>query len=519
MPATARSVERNADSPGHPTKRVVAGVHPLRWMRRRVASSNNRVLLINTNRMQPVVAPIALDYLGTFLRNNGYDVALLDLALAQDHLKSVEDHLEESDPLAVGVTVRNTDDCYFASQDFFLPEIKQVVDFIKKRTSAPVVLGGCGFSIMPAAVLDYCGCELGIRGDGEVAFLQLLDALQHDSVYTGVPGLVYRVDGRWRMNPTGDLLTAQFEPQRRDVVDNVRYLAEGGMGNIETKRGCDRKCIYCADPVIKGRVARVRSPQAVVDEIEALLDQRVDVLHTCDSEFNLPPTHATAVCEEIVSRKLGGRVRWYTYMSPKPFTAGFASLLKRAGCVGINFGVDSGSDVMLKRLARDFTAQDILDTAGICRDHKITFMFDLLLGGPGENRDTVTETVALMRQADPDRVGAAVGIRMYPGTPLARAVKTEGSLEQNPNLHGEISNNSTFLKPVFYLSKELGPYTVQFVTDLIGDDERFFMASPDAVQENYNYNENRVLVEAIRNGYRGAYWDILRRLARDRPAL
>ena len=321
------------------------------------------------------------------------------------------------------------------------------------------------------------------------------------------------------MNPTADVLARQFPPQRRDVVDNVRYLAEGGMGNIETKRGCDRKCIYCADPLIKGRSIRVRDPRAVVDEIEALLDRGVDVLHTCDSEFNLPPTHATAVCEEMVSRKVGERVRWYAYMSPKPFTAGFASVLKRAGCVGINFGVDSGSDVMLARLGRDFTAQDILDTAGICRDHRMTFMFDLLLGGPGENRETVAETVALMRRADPDRVGTAVGVRMYPGTPFARAVKTEGSLEQNPSLHGEVSDNPTFLKPVFYLSDELGPDAVQFVSGLIGDDERFFAASPEAVQENYNYNENRVLVDAIRNGYRGAYWDILRRLARDRTAL
>ena len=480
-----------------------------------MASSNNRVVLINTNRMQPVVAPIALDYLSTFLRSHGYDVALLDLALVQDHLKSVKEHLKGADPLAIGVTVRNTDDCYFASRDFFLPEIKRVVDSIKERTNAPVVLGGCGFSIMPAAVLDYCGCELGIRGDGEVAFLQLLDALRHGSGYTSVPGLVYQVDGRWRINRTADMSMERFQPQRRDLVDNVRYLTEGGMGNIETKRGCDRKCVYCADPVTKGRVVRVRNPQGVVDEIEALLDQRVDVLHTCDSEFNLPPAHATAVCEQIARRNLGGKVRWYAYMSPKPFTADFASVLKRAGCVGINFGVDSGSDAMLKRLAKDFTTQDIVDTARICRDHEITFMFDLLLGGPGENRDTVAETVELMRRADPDRVGAAVGIRMYPGTPLARAVEAEGCLERNPNLHGEISDNSTFLRPVFYLSEELGPDAVQFITDLIGDDERFFTASSEATQENYNYNENQVLVEAIKKGCRGAYWDILRRLARD----
>lgn len=521
MPGTAGSGERTDESLADfhgaagrdAAKRgLPAGAHPLRWIGRRVASSNNRVLLINTNRMQPVVAPIALDYLSTFLRNHGYDVALLDLALVQDDLKSVEEHLRGADPLAVGVTVRNTDDCYFASRDFFLPEVKRVVDSVKALTNAPIVLGGCGFSIMPAAVMDYCGCELGIRGDGEVSFLQLLKALRHDLDYESVSGLVYRQDGRWRMNPAADMPMERFPLQRRDLVNNARYLAEGGMGSIETKRGCDRKCIYCADPVTKGRVVRVRDPRGVVHEIEALLDQRVDVLHTCDSEFNLPPGHATAVCEEIVSRRLGRKVSWYAYMSPRPFTADFARLLKRAGCVGVNFGVDSGSDAMLKRLARDFTTQDILSTARICRDQGITFMFDLLLGGPGENRDTVVETVDLMRRADPDRVGAAVGIRMYPGTPLAHLVAAEGCLEQNSNLHGDVSDNPTFLRPVFYLSEELGSDAVQFITDLIGGDERFFTASSEAARENYNYNENQVLVEAIAEGYRGAYWDILRRL-------
>lgn len=190
-----------------------------------------------------------------------------------------------------------------------------------------------------------------------------MDALRQNTSYASVPGLVYRAGDRWCTSSPVNTPMGQLPASRRDAVDNQRYLAEGGMGNIETKRGCDRSCIYCADPVAKGRTVRVRDPRAVVDEIEVLMHQGVDVFHTCDSEFNLPIEHATAVCEETVRRKLGRRLRWYAYMSPKPFTPAFASLLKRAGCAGINFGVDSGSDAMLRRLGRDFSAEDILDTA------------------------------------------------------------------------------------------------------------------------------------------------------------
>jgi len=480
-----------------------------------MVSTSNTVLLVNTNRMRPVVAPIGLDYLSGYLREHGYEAEVLDLALADDPFGDIETRLSGPEPFVVGVTVRNSDDCYFASGDFFLPEIKRVTEHIKRLTDAPVVLGGCAFSLMPAATLDYCKCNLGIRGDGEFGFVRLLDALRDNTSYTDVPGLVYRAGGRWRVNPVENTPLERLPMQRRDAVDNPRYLAEGGMAGIETKRGCDKGCIYCADPVAKGREVRARDVRAVVNEIEALLNQGVDVLHTCDSEFNLPIDHASAVCEEIVTRKLGDKVRWYAYMSPAPFTQAFASVLKRAGCVGINFGVDSGSDAMLRRLGRDFSSQDVLDTAKICRATGITSMFDLLIGGPGETKKTVAETIELMHRAQPDRVGASVGLRVYAGTALARMVDSEGPRERNPNLHGAVSDNPSLLKPVFYLSAKLGDDASQFVGDLIGDDERFFLAARNATRKNYNYNENQVLVDAIKKGYRGAFWDILRRLSQE----
>jgi tRNA A37 methylthiotransferase MiaB len=55
------------------------------------------------------------------------------------------------------------------------------------------------------------------------------------------------------------------------MVDNRRYFSEGGMGNIETKRGCAKRCIYCADPLGKGDKVRCRSPKSVADEVEGLL--------------------------------------------------------------------------------------------------------------------------------------------------------------------------------------------------------------------------------------------------------
>jgi hypothetical protein len=89
-----------------------------------------------------------------------------------------------------------------------------------------------------------------------------------------------------------------------------------------------------------------------------------------------------------------------------------------------------------------------------------------------------------------------------------------GPLLSNPSLQGSVDNNEKFFAPIFYLSAALGEDTPQYLANLIGGDERFFfMSPPEASGRNYNYNENALLVKAIRQGYKGAFWDILRRMS------
>jgi radical SAM superfamily enzyme YgiQ (UPF0313 family) len=136
-------------------------------------------------------------------------------------------------------------------------------------------------------------------------------------------------------------------------------------------------------------------------------------------------------------------------------------------------------------------------------------MYDLLLGGPGENKDTLRETIELMKEVQPSRVGVSIGVRVYPGTPLAEAMRKDGVSESNPNLFGKVQGNDDFFQPIFYISSSIGEEIHSYVSELIGDDDRFFVGSKEDVTENYNYNDNSVLVEAIKDGARGAFWAIL----------
>jgi tryptophan 2-C-methyltransferase len=471
--------------------------------------------LINPNRMSPPIAPIGIDYVATAARRAGVEVEILDLGLAADSEALLGSYFSGREPRLVGISFRNVDDCFWPSATWFVPELRRLVERVHELSSAPIVLGGVGFSVFAAEITALSGAEFGIRGDGEAAIVALYAALVGGEDLGGVPGLVWRAGGRWAVN-----LPAWPEsldiPTTRDAIDNHAYFVRGGQAGVETKRGCPAACIYCADPVAKGKRMRLRSPVAIADEFEALVAQGVTVVHLCDGEFNLPRSHALGVATELAQRKLGERVAWYTYATVVPFDEELARAMRRAGCVGIDFTGDSAADAMLTRYQAEHRRADLERAVRVCRDQGITCMVDLLLGGPGETPATLGETIDCLRRLGPDAVGASLGMRLYPETPVVELLAREGPLEENPSIRRRYSGPVDLLKPTFYLSFALGERPATLVRDLIAGDARFFPPAEDApgghAGRDHNYNDHRPLTEAIARGARGAYWDILRRI-------
>jgi len=476
------------------------------------------ITLINTNRMTPPIAPLGLDYLAGALTQADIEAEVLDLGLASDPDETLRDYFREKQPRLVGLTFRNIDDCFWPSAQWFVPALAKMVQTLRTLTDAPIVLGGVGFSILPERILAYTQADFGIHGDGEQATALLYAELQGNKQWEKVPGLLWRENGDMYRNPPAWPPILNLTGQR-DHLDNRSYFRLGGQCGVETKRGCHRQCIYCVDPLAKGRDHRLREPSEIADEAEALLQQGIDVLHICDSEFNIPYSHALAVCEEFIRRSLGEKVQWYTYMAVLPFDDRLARAMRRAGCVGINFTGDAANELMLRIYRQHHTKEHLATAVQLCRENGIAVMTDLLLGGPGETQETLTETMQFIQEIAPDCAGASLGIRIYPQTVLADMVEAEGEPAGNPHIKRKYDGPVDFFQPTFYLSRDLGENPAQLVRDLAAGDPRFFEpreeASPEAAQQeskDHNYNDNTELVEAIANGARGAYWDILRQL-------
>jgi len=464
------------------------------------------ILLINTNVARPPVSPVGLEYVGEALIEAGTPVQVLDLSFEADWEASLRRKLAGDVALAVGLSVRNTDDCSFVSRRSFLPWIEEVVTEVKRLTGAPVYLGGAGFSTMPEAVLAATQADGGIEGDGEEALLALAESLTKGEEVGRLPNVVYWRNGDVVRNPRVDVDLRYLPKPRRRLFDNRRYEQLGAIVGIETKRGCSQGCIFCADPVAKGKRVRLRPPSIVVQELQDLADQGVSWLHLCDSEYNLPLEHAKDVCRAIIQKGLGDKMRWYCYCSPIPFDEELAGLMKAAGCAGINFGVDSLSDEQLYRLGRVHSSYDVDQLVHLLQKEGLNYMCDLLIGGPGETAQTVRTTVDKAKELDVPLVGIAVGVRVYPHTILGNGV-ANGSI--SGGLHPAAGEN--LHQPVFYLSPMLGNGALALIDQLVAGDPRFLVLSKPAERGSYNYADDESLCQLIEQGARGAYWDIIRR--------
>jgi radical SAM superfamily enzyme YgiQ (UPF0313 family) len=415
-------------------------------------STNGRVLLVSTNRErapQPVV-PNGVACVATAVARAGYDVRVLDLCFAHDPIGEARDAALAFAPDVIGVSVRNIDNSDLLALRHYTPEAMAVTRAL--RSAAPrasVIAGGAAFGVAPAALTDALDVDWAVAGDGERATIALVDALAAGRDPGAVPGLVRRdATGTRLVPPGGDgSLGAVPEARLQDWIDVRAYQRHGGTVPIQTKRGCVFKCVYCTYLNVEGWGYRLRDPESVADEIAALArERRIRRFEFVDSTFNAPPRHAIAVCESIVRRGLRVHLDT-TNFTPAAATPELLAAMRPAGFRWLGITAESASDPVLARLEKGFDADQVRAVADRVERAGMRVLWIFLVGGPGETRATLDETLrfAEWRLSRGDAVYLTVGLRIYPGTTLQRIATDEGVLDAGDSL----------LAPTFYFSPAL----------------------------------------------------------------
>ncbi len=457
-----------------------------------------RVLLVSANqeRSPDPVAPLGLAYVATATRAAGHDVRLVDLCFSERVDDDLAAALRAHEPEAIGISLRNVDNCAYPHTVSYLAHYRRVVDACRRGSAAPIVLGGSAFTTMPAHYLDALDVPYGVVGEGEVAFPALLARLAAGAPGVDVAGVASRTaDGAVTVRPPSWLPSLDAIAVDRTWLDNAAYLARGGMANLQTKRGCHYKCTFCAYPVIEGRGMRTRAPEAIAAEVRTLLDVHgVDQFFVVDSVFNAPRGYAEAVCAAL--RPLGRHVRWSCFVTPGNFSAELLDAMTAAGCQSIDFGTDAAAAATLRAFRKSFNVEDIVEASAICRERGVPFCHSLVFGGEAETWDTVAETIATMDACRPTAVTAMCGVRVFPETPFAATLLARGEVTSVAALHA----------PYFYFAPAVRDGLADVVRDAART-RRNWLLPGDKVND-----DERLFAELRGRGLRGDLWRYVTRL-------
>jgi radical SAM superfamily enzyme YgiQ (UPF0313 family) len=278
-------------------------------------------------------------------------------------------------PDIIGVSIRNIDNVNLLYPLSYLSDALNIINYTRVLTKAPIVLGGSGTTLCPAAILDYVKGDFIVVSDGEESFVRLLAALEKGEDPQDIPGVGMMVDGKFHLVPP------EFKPILKGNagvgawINMQPYEKMGSSYTVQTKRGCDYQCIYCTyGKLLEGNRLRLRSPVDVVDEIEEVLHRyKPKSLEFVDSVFNHPLDHCKEILEEIVRRQLKCE---FTAMglSPRKLDGSFLDLMWRAGFRSFMLSPESGSKAMIRTYGKGFTLDDLITAAEAIKKTRFTVM-------------------------------------------------------------------------------------------------------------------------------------------------
>jgi radical SAM superfamily enzyme YgiQ (UPF0313 family) len=385
-----------------------------------------RVALVNprVESYSSILPPLGLLYVAAVLEREGHEVRVFDIHPYDD--KDLPG-LAAYRPDVIGMTIL-TD---------YWPRAVKVAAFVGQAIpNATFVIGGIHVTTMPEESLEALGADVAVLGEGEYTMRELCGRIARKEGWTDVAGIMFKDAAgafvRTTARPYIENLDEVPMPARH-LLNFEQYLIPPGMvrgrwsersTTVITSRGCPYACIWCASHCIFGRKVRRRSVANVIDEVEHLIkDYRIDTIWFIDDTFTLYKKWVMEFCRELPARGL--RLSWGCQAHVKTADEEMFTAMKKAGCVQLDFGVESGSDRVLKALRKNSSADAIRRAFGIARKVGIRTMATFMFGSPAEELEDVEATMRLAREIKPD-FASSFFITPYPGTELMDMAKANG---------------------------------------------------------------------------------------------
>ena len=392
-----------------------------------------KVILVNPKQLQGIqgVYPsLGIAYIASALTEKGIDTKIWDLPANRWSETKFEIQLEEESPNIVGITANS----------FTFPEAKKLAGIIKRKNNQiKVVLGGPHVTLYPTETLLHPEFDFAFFGEAEVSFPNFIEALNNQSLLSGVKGLVYRENGKITCNspqePIVDLDKISFPA--RHLIPMEKYFSPIARASpyhiMITSRGCPFSCTYCA-PSLEGKKFRMRSPTNTVDEIEELvLNYGIKELQFYDDSLSVNKNRVMQICDEITRREL--KFQWDARTRVDIVDENLLKKMKGAGCTRIRYGIESGDQRILDIMNKNTTLEQIEQAVALTRDiGGIEILTYFMIGTPGETLNTIHRTIDLAKRLNPDHVRFNI-TNANPGTQMYKDALEKGIFKEDYWLH------------------------------------------------------------------------------------
>jgi radical SAM superfamily enzyme YgiQ (UPF0313 family) len=355
--------------------------------------------------------PLGLLYLAaTVRRHRPDDVRVIDMPAAEVSYPELARQLAAETPQVAGITGTTHN----------LVEILRAAETVKAASPGTLVcLGGPHVDAFPREAAALPAIDVVVRGEGERPFLALLERLAQGRAWTDIPGLGYRQAGQVAAPQPAEAveeLDGLPFPARELVQPRHYYYVLGQRATFVTllsSRGCPYRCIFCSTPHGK---YRVRAPAHIAEEIAACRTSGGEEFHFVDDTFNALPGRIEAVSAELLRRGL--RIRWSFRGRVDHVSESELRLARRAGCVRMHLGIETGTDAGLRLLRKGITTDQVERAIAWARNCGIATAAYFLIGCPHEKtRADVMQTIEFACRVNPDFALFNI-LTLYPDTEL-----------------------------------------------------------------------------------------------------
>lgn len=370
--------------------------------------------------------PLSLLNCAAFLKDNGFQVKLLDLDASPTSDKAVLRIVRKFD--VVFITSTSLDRWQCPNLDF-----ADFLQFVRKLSEVNKNIYALGFhgTVNPEMVLRETGVRAVIRGEPEMAVVDLCKTnnLQKISGISFISNknqrIVYNKD-----RPLLDMKVLPVPAYSLLDLNSYQYVLMGDrFVLLETSRGCPFHCKFCVKDVMYGSGVRFKSFDQIVKEISYVIKKlKAKNIYFFDLEFSNNLKLVEQIADFIIKKKYP--INWCCQMRMEKLTPKLLKKMKDSGCSLIHIGVESGADRILTKTRKGVTKEKILRGLGLISQAGIRTLCFFILGFPFEKKKEIFETIRFAKKLNPNYVSFHL-YNPYPGSQ-----KDFSGFKDNGNLIG-----------------------------------------------------------------------------------